>query len=50
MSFCKSSLNYVAGIQSIQERLKFEFAEILSLFMYVMKKVNRYCLFLIRFT
>ncbi|EYB87146.1 hypothetical protein Y032_0267g738 [Ancylostoma ceylanicum] len=33
-SFCKASLQYVAEIQSVQERMKFEFVETLSSFLY----------------
>ncbi|WKY00969.1 hypothetical protein Q1695_015181 [Nippostrongylus brasiliensis] len=32
--FCKASLQYVAEIQSVQERMKFEFVETLSSFLY----------------
>ncbi|VDM38216.1 unnamed protein product [Toxocara canis] len=33
-NFCKCSLDYVTAIQSVQERMKFEFVETLSTFLY----------------
>ncbi|PAV81995.1 hypothetical protein WR25_00632 [Diploscapter pachys] len=33
-AFCRASLQYVAEIQSVQERMKFEFVETLSSFLY----------------
>lgn len=33
-TFCQASLQYVAEIQAIQERIKFEFVETLSSFLY----------------
>lgn len=33
-NFCQASLQYVAEIQAVQERIKFEFVETLSSFLY----------------